>query len=132
MDLTSVAHHLALLTLPPELDEAFRSGRCTSPRTLYELAKLRKTKPEKVKALVDREGGITRSAVASVKRRARPPRAASSKAATARRSTSLVVQANDLCARLELLLGRMTEAGSLVTPDELAALRRRMAQLASE
>jgi tripartite-type tricarboxylate transporter receptor subunit TctC len=37
-DLTSVAHHLALLTLPPELDEVLRSGRCTSPRTLYELA----------------------------------------------------------------------------------------------
>lgn len=42
MDLTSVAHHLALLTLPPELDEALRSGRCTSPRTLYELAKLQR------------------------------------------------------------------------------------------
>ena len=34
IDLTSVAHHLALLTLPSELDEALRSGRCTSPRTL--------------------------------------------------------------------------------------------------
>ena len=51
IDLTSVAHHLALLTLPPELDEALRSGRCTSPRTLYELAKLHKTKPEQVKAI---------------------------------------------------------------------------------
>ena len=54
IDLTSVAHHLALLTLPPELDEALRSGRCTSPRTLYELAKLQKTKPERVKAIVSR------------------------------------------------------------------------------
>jgi ParB family chromosome partitioning protein len=132
MDLTSVAHHLALLTLPPDLDEAFRSGRCTSPRTLYELAKLQKTKPEQVRALVDGEGGITRSAVASVKRRARPPRAASSKAAVPRRSTSLVVQANDLCARLELLLCRMTKPGASVTPDELAGLRRRMAQLGGE
>ena len=68
MDLTSVAHHLALLTLPPELDEAFRSGRCTSPRTLYELAKLQKTRPERVKAIVNREGEITRSAVASVRK----------------------------------------------------------------
>ena len=68
IDLTSVAHHLALLTLPPELDEAFRSGRCTSPRTLYELAKLQKTKPEQVKAIVGREGEITRSAVASLKK----------------------------------------------------------------
>ena len=37
IDQTTVAHHLALLNLPPELDEAFKSGRCTSPRTLYEL-----------------------------------------------------------------------------------------------
>ena len=70
IDLTSVAHHLALLTLPPELDEAFRSGRCTSPRTLYELAKLQKTAPERVKAIVAREGEITRSAVASLKKAA--------------------------------------------------------------
>jgi ParB family transcriptional regulator, chromosome partitioning protein len=33
MDLTSVAHHLALLELPPELTEAMQAGRCTSPRT---------------------------------------------------------------------------------------------------
>lgn len=132
MDLTSVAHHLALLTLPPELDEAFRSGRCTSPRTLYELAKLQKTKPKRVKALVDGDGGITRSAVASVKRGPRAPRGASGKAATTRRPKSLVVQANDLCVRLELLLGRMTKPGASVTPDELAGLRRRMARLGSE
>ena len=52
IDLTRVAHHLALLTLPPELEEAFRSGRCTSPKTLYELAKLHEKRPEKVKAIV--------------------------------------------------------------------------------
>ena len=33
MDPTTVAHHLALLDLPPELDDALKSGRCTSPRT---------------------------------------------------------------------------------------------------
>ena len=37
MNLTTVAHHLALLELPPELDHALREGRCTSPRTLHEL-----------------------------------------------------------------------------------------------
>jgi ParB family chromosome partitioning protein len=36
IDQTSVTHHLALLDLPPELDEV-QGGRCTSPRTLYEL-----------------------------------------------------------------------------------------------
>lgn len=38
MDLTTVAHHLALLSLPPVLDQALRSGRCESPRTLHELS----------------------------------------------------------------------------------------------
>jgi len=129
VDLTSVAHHLALLTLPPELDEALRSGRCTSPRTLYELAKLQKTRPERVKAIVAGEGEITRNAVASLKRAPRSPRAAPAKAAASRRSTSLVSQASDLCARLESLLDRMTQPGCLVTSDELTALRRRLARL---
>jgi len=132
IDLTSVAHHLALLTLPPELDEALRSGRCTSPRTLYELAKLQKTKPERVKAIVTGEGEITRRAVNSLKRAPRPPRAALRKAAAPRPPTSLVGQANDLCARLEPLVGRMTKPGTLVTSDELAALRRRLTRLGSE
>jgi ParB family chromosome partitioning protein len=132
IDLTSVAHHLALLTLPPELGEALRSGRCTSPRTLYELAKLQKTKPERVKAIVTGEGEITRRAVNSLKRAPRPPRVALRKAGASRRPTSLVGQANDLCARLESLVGRMTKPGTLVTSDELAALRRRLTRLGSE
>jgi ParB family transcriptional regulator, chromosome partitioning protein len=37
MDATTVAHHLALLDLPPILDEALKSGRCTSPRTSVRL-----------------------------------------------------------------------------------------------
>jgi ParB family chromosome partitioning protein len=28
MNLTTVAHHLALLELPPELDQALKAGRC--------------------------------------------------------------------------------------------------------
>ena len=132
MDLTSVAHHLALLDLPFELKEAYRSGRCTSPRTLYELAKLQKTKPERVKAIVHREGGITRSAVASLKKPSRRPRGASPKTVAPRRRTSLVDQANVLCARLESLLDRMTQPGAQVAPDELTCLRRRIVQLGTE
>ena len=93
IDLTSVAHHLALLTLSPELGEALRSGRCTSPRTLYELAKLQKTKPERVKAIVTGEGEITRSAVNSLKRAPRPPRAARRKAAASHSPTSALSSA---------------------------------------
>jgi ParB/RepB/Spo0J family partition protein len=37
LDLTTVAHHLALLDLPPVVDAAMKAGRCSSPRTLYEL-----------------------------------------------------------------------------------------------
>jgi len=40
VDLTTVAHHLSLLELPPPLDAALRSGRGVSPRTLYELRKV--------------------------------------------------------------------------------------------
>jgi ParB family chromosome partitioning protein len=132
IDLTSVAHHLALLSLPPELDEALRSGRCTSPRTLYELAKLHKTKPEQVKAIVAGQGEITRSAVASLAKAPRSPRGAPRKAACSRRPNSLSGQASNLCARLETLVGRMTKPGAPVTPEELASLRRRLAELASK
>jgi ParB family chromosome partitioning protein len=132
IDQTTVAHHLALLTLPPELDEAFRNGRCTSPRTLYELAKLHDERPEKVKAIVAREGEITRSEVAALKTRRRPARTTGRAAPAPRRKASLAAQADDLCRRLESLVARMTKQGAPVTPDELAALRRRLADLAGK
>jgi len=131
IDLTSVAHHLALLTLPPELDAALRSGRCTSPRTLYELAKLHKAKPERVKAIVSGEGEITRKAVASLTKAPRSPRTAPRETVAVRPPGSLAGQAGDLCARLEALVGRMTRPEAPVTVDELATLRRRLADLAS-
>jgi ParB family chromosome partitioning protein len=132
IDLTSVAHHLALLTLPPELDAALRSGRCTSPRTLYELAKLQKTKPERVKAIVSGEGEITRKAVASLTKAPRSPRAAPRKTVAKSQPRSLAGQAGDLCARLETLLERMRRPGASVTSDELATVRRRLAELAAK
>ena len=132
IDQTTVAHHLVLLSLPPELDQALRSGRCTSPRTLYELAKLHETKPERVKSMVGFEGEITRRQVTSLKHGSRPPSGAPRKRAGSRRPASLVRQASDLCARLESLFARMTQSGAQVAPDELAALRRRLVQLASE
>ena len=132
IDLTSVAHHLALLTLPRELDEAFRSGRCTSPRTLYELAKLHKTRPERVKAIVSGEGEITRKAVASLTKVSRSARTAPRKTAAVRPPGSLSGRAGELCARLEALVGRMTKPGAPVTADEMATLRRRLTDLASK
>jgi ParB family chromosome partitioning protein len=132
IDLTSVAHHLALLSLPPDLDEALRSGRCTSPRTLYEFAKLQKTKPERVKAIVDGKGEITRSALAALTNAPRTPRGAPRKPAATRVPSSLAGQASDLCTCLESLVGRMTKPGAPVTSDELATLRRRLAEIASK
>ena len=69
MNLTTVAHHLALLDLPPELDEALKSGRCTSPRTPHELGKLRDEHPEKVQNLLASGSETTRTAVSVL----RPP-----------------------------------------------------------
>ena len=74
MNLTTVAHHLALLDLPPELDQALRLGRCTSPRTLHELSKLHGEEPERVRALVASEADITRTAVTAMRAASRPPR----------------------------------------------------------
>ena len=63
MNQTTVAHHLALLDLPPALDEASKSGRCTSPRTLHELSKLRDEQPEQVQSLLASGSEITRVTV---------------------------------------------------------------------
>jgi ParB family chromosome partitioning protein len=132
IDLTSVAHHLALLTLPPELDEALRSGRCTSPRTLYELAKLQKIKPEQVKVIVAGKGEITRHAVASLTKHPRARRGTPRKVVASGRPRSLANQAGGVCDRLEALIGRMTKPGAPVSSEELATLRRRLCELAAE
>ena len=123
MNLTTVAHHLSLLELPPVLDDAMKAGRCTSPRTLHELSKLHEQEPEQVKALVDGPDDITREAVATLRERV-GSRAAQS-------STTLVAQAVAACDRLERLLGRID---LLVRDDggaDLASLRAKVAALSS-
>ena len=129
MNLTTVAHHLALLDLPPELDEAFKSGRCTSPRTLYELSKLHDAQPEQVRALVTGDAEITRAAV-SVMRADRTGAAAGVPATSS--SARLLVQANAACDWLEQALERIKPSATLgVAPADLVALRVRIADLAS-
>ena len=96
MNLTSVAHHLALLELPPELDQALKDGRCTSPRTLHELSKLHHEEPERVRALVAGQAEITRATVTAVRANA---------ASTS--WTTLLAQSNAACARLEQTLTRL-------------------------
>ncbi len=124
MNLTTVAHHLALLELPPELDEALKSGRCTSPRTLHELRKLHADSPGQVQALLAGGAEITRTAVSAL--RAVPDAAASSEQAPTP-SNKLVAQANAACDRLERALGRIQPSNSYkVALPELIALRIRV------
>ena len=128
MDLTSIAHHLALLDLPPELDRVLKTGRCTSPRTLYELSKLHYEQPDRIHALMTGEGEITRSAVAALRAASVPTGAQS--AADAKRSPSLIEQANAACTRLELLVIRVKKSEPAQAQPDLTALRRRIAELA--
>ena len=123
LNLTTVAHHLSLLELPPVLDDAMKSGRCTSPRTLHELRKLHEQQPEQVKALVDGSGDITREAVASLRERVR------SRAALP--SPRLIAQAVTACDRLEKLLGRIDPLAPNAGSAALTALREKVAALSS-
>jgi ParB family chromosome partitioning protein len=124
MDITTVAHHLALLDPPPELDAAMQSGRCTSPKTLHELNRLHPTRPDEAKALLAGEGDITRAAVAAAR--------ASGLAERRSRKTapSLLTQANSACARLEQTLTAIEPRKHELNEPELSALRQRLASLA--
>jgi ParB family transcriptional regulator, chromosome partitioning protein len=128
IDQTTIAHHLALLELPPELNQAMKSGRCTSPRTLYELNKLRRDEPERARALLAGDGDITRSNVnaartepvptahAPIQRQVHPP---------------LLARAEAACARFELVLDRVARAEPRVAEADLESLKQRVARLSS-
>ena len=124
MNLTTVAHHLALLDLPPELDEALKSGRCTSPRTLQELSKLHADNPEQVRSLLDSGADITRAAVSALRD---PSGGVVAGEAAPSPSNKLIAQANAACDRLERALGRIQPSNSYkVALPELIALRIRV------
>jgi ParB family chromosome partitioning protein len=123
MNLTTVAHHLSLLDMPPALNEALKAGRCTSPRTLHELSQLHEVAPERVQALVDGEAAITRAAVAELKADS-AALAAKSKAA---RQTDALARAHAACDRLERALARVDGPPPYtVALPELVALRIRV------
>jgi ParB family transcriptional regulator, chromosome partitioning protein len=123
MNLTTVAHHLSLLDLPPALDEALKSGRCTSPRTLHELSKLHAVEPERVRELVEGEAEITRAAVAKIKAEDAAP-AANPKGD---RQAGALARAHAACDRLERALARVARpAPFTVALPDLVALRIRV------
>jgi ParB family transcriptional regulator, chromosome partitioning protein len=124
MDLTTVAHHLALLDLSPELDAALKAGRCTSPKTLYELTRLQQTQPDEARALLTGDGEITRAVVAA----ARKSSAAGRRSKTT--ATSLVAQTNSACSRLEAMLSGIEQRKNELRESDLTALRHRLAALA--
>lgn len=137
MDLTTVAHHLALLSLPPVLDQTLKSGRCESPRTLHELSRLHEEQPEQVAALVAGTEPITREAVASLRDAARLVTPAADKPApTSPRPDKMaqaLARATGLCDRLDTALQRLNRSGGIdVLPhDQVMALRQRVAELAA-
>ena len=126
MNLTTVAHHLALLDLPPDLEAALKSGRCTSPRTLHELSKLHAEQPEQVRALMTSDAEITRTTVSAL--RVTPETSAASDTAPASSNKlKLIAQANAACDRLERALGRIQPSNShTVALPALIALHSRV------
>jgi hypothetical protein len=123
MYLTTVAHHLSLLDLPPALDQALRTGRCTSPRTLHELSKLHETEPDRVRALVDSDVEITRAAVAQIKADDAAPAAPSKPG----KQADAIARAHVACDRLERALARVARpAPFTVALPDLVALRIRV------
>lgn len=136
LDLTTVAHHLALLDLPPVVDAAMKTGRCSSPRTLYELGRLHAAQPERVAELVAGADPITREAVAEIRDIvAQAPAAASVDkpgAAGPGRAAQLLSRATGLCDKLDATLTRLGRNDIDTLPsDDVASLRQRIAQLAS-
>lgn len=129
MNLTAVAHHLSLLELPPVLDDALKSGRCTSPRTLHELRSLHADSPDRVQALLDSGTEITRAAVSAIRSAAdeAPPTVPAAASAD-----KLIVHANAACDRLERALSRInpTDASPTAASD-LVALRSRLEGIAA-
>jgi ParB family transcriptional regulator, chromosome partitioning protein len=126
IDLTTIAHHLALLELPPELNEAMRAGRCTSPRTLYELNRLHREEPQRVRALLAGNGEITRSTVNAVSAECIP----TARVPTHRRpQPSLLVQADAACTRLEHALDRIAKSNTRVADADIELLKQRVASL---
>jgi ParB family transcriptional regulator, chromosome partitioning protein len=120
MNLTTVAHHLALLELPPELDAAMKSGRCTSPRTLHELSKLHETRPEQINAMLVGDQVITRAAVSTARTSpARPAPPSSPK------------QIGAALNSLDRSLTRLQSSKHSMNEADLAALQQRLADFAA-
>ncbi|MGC3292475.1 ParB/RepB/Spo0J family partition protein [Pseudomonas aeruginosa] len=63
---STITELLALIEAPACIEEAYRSGRCTSPKTLYELRALHDKFAEQVEAWCETAEEITRKGVADL------------------------------------------------------------------
>ena len=128
MNLTTVAHHLALPELPPALDEALRSGRCTSPRTLHELSQLHDHNPKQVQELLASGSDITRITVSALRAAGCSGGGASAEASSP--ADKPIARAHAACDRLERAI-RCIQPGSddNAALPELIALRIRVEDL---
>ena len=136
IDQTTLAHHLSLFSLPPVLEAALASGRCTSPRTLHELSKLHDEDPGRVADLIASDRPITREVVAAARDDVPVPVNVGSKASSAPSRPDPLPQmlrrTEALCERLDASIARLLKTGTAhIAPDNLAALRRRVVELAS-
>jgi ParB family chromosome partitioning protein len=136
MDLTTVAHHLALLDLPAPLAAALKAGRCAAPRTLYELAKVHVDRPQAVVELLEGEMPITREAVAALRKTARAPKPAAKRPAAPKKrreapaSVQIAERAERLCTQLAATCSQLRSAGLDQLPaEQIEALRGRLRQL---
>lgn len=128
-----MAHHLALLELPPPLEAALRTGRCAAPRTLYELNKVHAQRPEAVVKLLKSDTPITREAVAALRQPTRQPKAKKQTAPTSKAPATpaqpgeLATRADRLCTQLAAACSRLRGTGlDQVPAEQLTALRERV------
>jgi ParB family chromosome partitioning protein len=118
MNLTTVSHHLSLLGLPPVLDGALETGRCTSPRTLHELSRLHDRHPARVEELLDGSVPITRDAVNTLRSQV--------DAISTDGTAHLIGHAMSACDRLEKMLVSIDLYGTTGDRVDLVALRSRL------
>ncbi|MCR5860129.1 ParB/RepB/Spo0J family partition protein [Mesorhizobium sp. J428] len=66
VDASFITYHLALIDPPAAIEALYASGRCTSPKILYDLSTLHGKYPDEVDAWVEQAEEVTRAAVSAL------------------------------------------------------------------
>lgn len=66
VDRSVINHHQALIEAPAAIEDAYNSGKTTSPKTIYELRSLYEKHPEAVEAWLATTEEVTRSGVSAL------------------------------------------------------------------